>query len=106
MGRHSKFIGTWIKLWTKQLLQDPKLKELPDEYTCWFIRVLCAADMCMNDGKFLVGDGVKLTPEQIAEMAHITVGKFEKVQKEGFVVLKDGVYTVKAWEKWQKGYRQ
>jgi hypothetical protein len=106
MGRHSEAVGGWCKLWTKQLLIDKKLSALPDIYTTWFIRALCAANECKDDGRFTMNGLLALSKELIAKLAHIKPDELEKLIKEKFIIEEKGILILVNFEKWQKGKKE
>ncbi|MFA5149629.1 MAG: hypothetical protein WC433_01785 [Candidatus Omnitrophota bacterium] len=106
MGRHKDELGSWFRIWSKQWLKDEKLIKAGDSIEVAFLRILCLAEECRDDGRLTFRGLSTITQDQMEEAARITHEQFCGVKKLGVLVEQNGTYAVKNWEKWQPKKRK
>ncbi len=94
----------WFKVWDKEWLE--KNGEVSLETQGAMVRVMCAANRCMDDGRFTYRQKTPLTMEQILGDAGLTERQWGLVVAEKFVHKNNGVWEIRNWKHYQSEYQR
>jgi hypothetical protein len=106
---------SWFKFWSGEYLNDETINKLDLEDQGAYVRLLCVANGCMDNGYFTFNGKVPLNEEQIINLAGI-----KRLHWQAVTIIHDRIqfdkerkaWHIKAWKHWQseyqrqKGYRQ
>jgi hypothetical protein len=101
MARFTNKKGGWLKLWSKQWLNDEKLRQMGESGELAYLRILCVANALMSNGYFMGRLDEPYTIDLICSTARISEQSFESLIKNNLIVREDSYFRVKNWEKYQ-----
>jgi hypothetical protein len=103
MSRLPEKEGGWFKMWGKKWLTDEKLNKIGETAELAYMRVLCLANVLMEEGLFKGHLGEYLTKIEICRMARIAETVFDTLVENGLLLPgQNSCYYIPSWGKHQR----